>query len=259
MEAHQNMATHAIKIENGKFTQGELSFDIDVKDLAKALQQVDKLSVAQHRELAKLNGITVEPFDRRLLRPVVLGLVQSAWYKAIKGSIPEKVAASQSNRLVEYARQLEALKNVSEEDIVATRSRKSSKAASDATPKAVLKYVLAEDKVTAILAKDVKERGDQRLIGQQYMIVEALRKLKVASSVDDITKAIVANPYVITPGKTNVSFHINDFKKAGLVTAVDEKGQVVVDAPKAKGGEKPPSTKEKEDAKAASEKKPAKK
>lgn len=219
------MANLEIKIANGKFTQGELSFDIDCSDLAKALQQVDKLSVAQHRELAKLNGIVTEPFDRRLLRPVVLGLVQSAWYHAIKKSVPEKVAASQAKRVAEYVKQLEDLKNVAPEDLVSTRSRKASTKSSSA-PKVSLIYVLDEKLVASLLAKDVKERpSETRLIGQQYVVIETMRALAKAdkpATVDAIASAVVSNPYVITPGKTNISFHINSFKKVGIVKATNE-------------------------------------
>lgn len=234
------MANLEIQIKNGKFTQGELSFDIDTADLAKALQQVDKLTVAQHREIAKLNGIMVEPFDRRLLRPVVLGLVQSAWYKGVKGTVPEKVAASQTNRVAAYLKQLEDLKNVPTEDLVATRSRKAS-TKSEAAPKAALAYLLDEPKVTALLAKDVKQRpSETRLIGQQYMVVETMRELAAAkkpATVDAISTAVKSNPYTITPGKTNISFHINAFKKIGLVVAVDDKGEAVKEDPK--GDKKP--------------------
>jgi hypothetical protein len=236
------MTTPNIKIADGKFSQGELSFELDAKDLAKALQQVDKLTVAQHRELAKLNNIPTEPFDRRLLRPVILGLVQSAWYKAVKGAVPDKVVAAQQGRVVAYAKQLEDLKNVSADDLVTTRSRKSASPKSDSAPKSFSLYALVADKVAAILAKDPSQRpSETRLLGQQYMVVETIQQLasdKKPATIDSIFTSLKPNPYVISPGKTNISFHINAFKKAGLVVVVDAQGAVVKEEAKAPAAKK---------------------
>jgi len=226
------MITHAIKIADGKFTQGELSFDIDTKDLAKALQQVDKLTVYQHRELAKLNGIMVEPFDRRLLRPVILGLIQSAWYKAVKGNVPEKVAAKQADRITDYLKQLEDLKNVSADDLVATRSRKASTKAESA-PKSASFYTLDYKQIDALLAKDPGDRPKEaRLMGQQYVIIETIKNIeavtkKPGATVAQIAEQVKPNPYVMVPSKTNVSFYINAWKALKLVIVVDEKGTIV--------------------------------
>ena len=218
---------HLPKIKGTEYVQGDLKFTINPSSIKETLELVDKLDSPKKALLARLNDIPTEPFDRRLLRPVLLGLVQNEWYQFCSADkkVPQECVASQATRLSRYKDQLEELKKApSEFDLVGKRAKK---AASEPVERVSMRYSLVAAKKDEYLA----------YTGQRYLIVLALQALKEAS-VRQIADYIPTMPQVATvltqleelrstgsliPSQPNCSFHINAFKKDGIVVVTNEK------------------------------------
>lgn len=199
-------------IKDGYFTQGEVRFLIDSNNLAKALDQADKLNAVQKKQLAEMNDIPCEPFDRHLLRKPLLGVVQNAWHKAKAGVIPADVVAGQERRLALYRQQLEDLINHSPDDIVGYGRRK---------PKAVSVQILSKYSMD-----DNKKADWSKFKGQKYLIIKTMSELELKSKTLGVTCAEIAaavqeTPETLAPSRTNVQFYLNQWKKAGLLTVVN--------------------------------------
>jgi hypothetical protein len=96
--------------------QGDIKVEIFYEEadpqgsLLKSIDQVDKLPAGYFTNLAAQNGLPCDPFDRMLLRPVIMGMIQIAWQRAFKGQPTEKLLNNQANRVEAYKRDLEHLK-----------------------------------------------------------------------------------------------------------------------------------------------------
>lgn len=231
-------------IKGTTFTLGEVSFEIDRTDPHKTLQAINNLKTGDLQKMASAVGLPIEPFDKTLVRPVLLGVLQNAWYKEIKGAIPASCVSGQANRVSRYKQQVEELKNAASEDLVA--AAKKTKKASTSAPKAVFRVVLdsAQEKVYAA-------KSDQ-----QGLIVNAFVKAKAVSSNKEHKGLSVAEVAELVqdcsccrakkPSQTNTAFHINNWKNDGLLKVTN---QADLPEPKSKKALAPEGTKQEEAAK----------
>ncbi len=209
-------------------------FEIEVgKNVLETLTTFDKLKAEDWKKLATAAKLVCEPFEKRLLKPVLMGVIQNAWYQTVEGKIPEKCKANQATRVTHYATLLEQLKNSDGKDLLV----KPPKAKSE-TAKSTVLWVLTTKGVGA------------KLTGQQFVMAKAMKTQgfvqgKTGASVADITAKLVEVEGIITPSDKNVAFHLNKWSKDGLAARVDEKGQFLK--------EEAPSAEKKEDPKPKAE------
>lgn len=230
-------------VEKGMMKFGEVSVELDPTSLLKSLDNLEKLQAGAVQKLALALNLPVEPFERRLLKPVLMGTLQNEWYQAYEGAIPPQCILYQEKRVARYKEQLEELKNHTGEDVVTSRKVRTP---SDKAPRVSKMYVLNVAK--ADIYKAFK--------GQKYLIIKAMTEAGKALSVDDISGLVQDTPETKAPSKANCAFHINAFGHEGVVTAVDSDGKAVpvepkeTPAPKAEAPKvAPPATAKKSDKK----------
>lgn len=224
---------------------GEVSFEIDPSSILKTLEVLEKQTAPVFGKLALDLGIPAEPLDKKLLKPVLMGEVQNAWYQTFQGNIPEKCVANQASRLTRYKQQLEELKANGGEDLVVGRKAKAT--ATGAAAKTSNTYRLAS------ATEDVWGKFS----GQKFIIVQTMRDLGAVGpegkgvTVRQIFEGQKQYPGIVPPSDKNCAFHINKFGHDGIIERLDGDGKVAeTQQPKAE-------TKPK-DEKPAAEKKPAK-
>lgn len=94
------------------FQQGDIMFPVDAKDLNNVVgcnggsNVIDKLMDSQVVTLARANGLTVTPYARELLRPVLTGLVQLVWRRDLEANDSEHLRENQRRRIERYTREL---------------------------------------------------------------------------------------------------------------------------------------------------------
>lgn len=195
------------------FTLGEVTIPLTAK-LLESFDALDKLDAGAWQKMAAAAKLPIEPFEKRLLKPVLMGLLQSAWYKATEGKVPEVCVANQARREARYKGQLEELKaNIDGKDLVTGAKKKKEGAA----PKAAQRYRLA------------KGTDPEKFSGQKYVVVATIKALDKGEGVyaRDVVEKQAKFPGVIAPSDKNVAFHLNGMAKAGVIEALDEKGEVV--------------------------------
>ena len=201
-------------ITNGEYTQGDLSFPVDMNDIPKTLDAVGKLSNGVLANLAKANNLPTEPFDKRLITLVLKSHVQNVWYQAIQGAVPQAVNDGHIKRVNAYVAQLAILSDASTDDFVTVRKVR---AENPAAPK--LMYVLDQAKYEA-------NWKDWR--GQKYIVVKSMLDLGVGISgegtktVTGATIRQIADDCKETretkaPTKNATGLIINTLRKAGIV------------------------------------------
>jgi hypothetical protein len=234
-------------IKGNKFTSGEISFDIDRNDCGKSIAGLDTLEVGAWLKLATNNGIQVEPFEKRLLRPPLQGLIQEIWYRDVKGSVPDACAKAQKARLTKYKMQLEELKNVSEFDLVG-RKPKPKKEKTPKEPKAprvanFYRFVKGVD-----MDKVNEGRGQYKMIAVALAESAARPKIGKALTALEVVAATAAMTeiakFVKPPAVTNTAFHLNDMQNSGYVEAVNGEGEVQPREPKKEKKAKVPAAAE---------------
>lgn len=207
-------------IEGKKFTLGEISFEIDPKSLQASLESMLKQPAAAWPKMATAAGIPCEPFDQKLVRPVLLGFFQSAWYEAFTGSVPEKCQVNQVARIARYNQQLKELVENDGKDLVVSRTKKDG---TPKTPKVAVLWKLVEGKYA-----DVKT-------GQRYIVVKTLLNLAASKpesfgfSALEVFKNQAKLEGIKEAGQTNVNFHLQKFKGEGIVVQVNADGTARTD------------------------------
>lgn len=99
------------------FEQGDIRFEVDVKDLNKVVgcngesSPIDKLMDSEIVALAQTNKLPVQPYSFELLRPVLVGLLQTTWYRDVENHTSDHLTENQSNRVRWYLHGLSQLKN----------------------------------------------------------------------------------------------------------------------------------------------------
>ena len=208
-------------IEGKKFTLGEISFEIDPKSLQVSLESMLKQPTAAWPKMATAAGIPCEPFDQKLVRPVLLGFFQSAWYEAFTGSVPEKCQVNQVARIARYNQQLKELVDNDGKDLVVSRTTK--KDGTPKTPKVAVLWKLVEGKYA-----DVKT-------GQRYIVVKTLLNLAASKpesfgfSALEVFENQAKLEGIKEAGQTNVNFHLQKFKGEGIVVQVNADGTARTD------------------------------
>lgn len=225
-------------IKGNTFSLGEVSFEIDRTDPHKTLSAINNLKSADWQKMVAAAGLPVEPFDKTLARPVLLGILQNAWYKEVKGKVPESCVSGQTNRVARYKQQVEELKSAGAEDLVAT-TRKPKKAAGEQKDKVVFRVVLVGAKMKELEATT----GQKRLMVNAFLAAKAVdtNKEHKGLSVADVAAAVADCTCCKSPkpSQVNCAFHINNWKNEGFLFVVN---QSELPEPKSKKAQAPEGT-----------------
>lgn len=212
-----------VKDDNGLqyFEQGGVRVPLDPDSVIKTVDQVDKLNAGAWVALARANNIQTDPFDKKLLKPVIMGIVQNFWYQAIKGQVPEKCVLNHEVRVKKYHQELEQLK--SNPDAAVTRRTERAPSA----PRSVKAYRLTTE----------KQAEWEKYKGQKDLIIQAMIKMgAMPEGGNAVTVAMVADSIKHqletkqTPERV-VAFYMSDWQHRGVVEVVGE--QTRMPAPKA--------------------------
>ena len=155
------------------FVQGDTRFEVDVKDLNKVVGcngescPLDRLMDSEIVALAQANKLPVQPYSRELLRPVLVGLLQTTWYRDIDDHTSAHLDENQRNRIEWY---LHALKKHKEPTADSDGSRKP-RAARQSAGK------------SSMLSKSFRVLKDAQNVprGRESALLSVVKKLKSAS------------------------------------------------------------------------------
>jgi hypothetical protein len=202
---------------------GKVVVAVVAASLIDTLELVEKLDSATYKKLADEIGVPAVPFDKRLLKSVVLGAVQNAWYEATTGEVPDKCTLNQEGRIDRYKTALDEIKNNDGKDLV---SRSIKEAKGDKVPRSATLYRLLEKTKEAWSAYR----------GQKYLIVKAMLENAggpdgTGCTVRTIADTVRDTPETKAPSDKNCAFHINAFGHEGVIEKVDSTGKVIADEP----------------------------
>lgn len=228
------------KIENGFYVQGDLKFAVDAADAPKTFDAVAALSQPDKVKLAKLNGITADPYNKQLLTTILKSVVQNVWFaNKHNGVVPAEVVKGHEGRLARY--QAEIALPTSSVDFLSKKTRAASKA------KPSLLFVIDEAKYEADYTN---WRGQRYLVVKTMLTLNAIPNSK-GVSVREIFENTKETRETSAPTRNAVGQIVNALVAAGIATCLnpqDAKSKPVKkaeDAPKqeAKKTPAPPAKK----------------
>ena len=209
------------RIENGFYVQGDVKFDVDIKDVHKTFDAVAALSNVDKIKLAKLNDIKAEPYNKQALTTVLKSVVQNAWYVATTGNLPTEVVAGHNARLAQYNTTLSL--PTSTVDFLSKKTRATSKS------KPSLMYVI----------DGVKFDADyQNWRGQRYLVGNTMIQLGATGTSGKTVREIFENTKetreTTQPTRNAVGQIVNALIAAGIATCLNPQDAKQKAAPKAK-------------------------
>lgn len=229
-------------MENDKVKWGEVQVALVKDSVVKSFELLDKMGASDFEKAAKHHGLPTEPFDKRLLRPVLMGFLQEEWYRKYEGGVPTLCSDNQKKRVTRYKQQLEEIKaNVDGKDLVVSRK----KASSGSAPRQANLYRLTE------AAKETWSKFK----GQKFVVVKTMQALGGEVGGKGCTVRQVfehQKPYdgIEPPSDKNCAFHMNKFVHEAVVEQVGDDGKAVPRKEKEeKPAEKPAAKKEEPKAK----------
>lgn len=107
------------KVKRGYFEQGDIKFQVNLKNLDKVLgaasysqdgSVLDKLMDSQIVTLATANNLPVEPYVRELVLAPLRGILQLVWYRDVENHVSDHLLENQVKRVIEYLRRLHEYK-----------------------------------------------------------------------------------------------------------------------------------------------------
>lgn len=223
-------------IVGSEFICGEIKFAVDLDKklspgspvppaLRKSIDKLDSLKLSEWKQLARNLDLPVEPFDKRLLRPILGREVQNAWYVRVHGVCPQNLLDAQVKHVAFYNQQIELLKQ--------QQAFSDANDATARTPKAE-KAEKAGGNVYAFVAAKRKEL-ETDLYGQMYSVVKSLATLETAggetfkgATVGQIFSGLPILEGIKTPLKPRTGLLLRNLVGDGFLTCVDAAGKKVV-------------------------------
>lgn len=199
-------------VTEGKYVQGELTFDVGTSLTKETFNVIDKMPKAQLLLLAAANDIPTEPFDKRLLTLILKHHLQNVCYMAFKGGIPDAVKEAYPKRLVAYRQQLAILAATSTDDLL---SGPTTRRESTARPR--LLFVLDEAKYEAVW-KDWRN--------QKYIVIKSFIDLKAitgsaGASITQVFEGAKETRETTIPNKNQTGNIVMALRQAGIVTLLN--------------------------------------
>lgn len=203
-------AARIVKDDNKQwnYMQGEVAIPVDPESILKTIDALEKCNAGIWVTLARHNDLPADPFIKKLLKPVLMGILQNAWYKQFSegGIVPEKCLLNQETRVKKYLEDLEKAKT-NPQGTEATASAREPK-----TPRTAKSYRLVESK----RAEWEKFKGQKKLIIEAMVAMGAVGTSGGASSAT-IADAIKDKLETKQPAERVVAFYMNSFGHDGIV------------------------------------------
>lgn len=117
-------------------------------------------------------GLSIDPWVEEAAKPVVMGIVQNAWYSFFKGAIPEKVERKQADRVREYPTLLATI--VERKRIAAERAERTKNGdlnAEQIAAKKLEKEQKAADKIASKSAREAEKAALKLLKDAERAII----------------------------------------------------------------------------------------
>ena len=202
--------SETIKIDKDQgifyFQQGNVRFPVDSDretGMVKSCQVLDKLNRGTWLALGQLNGFTIKPFNEVMLKPLLIGVVQLAWFRRFRSDDPllEKLESNQAARVAKYAEDLAKVKEQPEKKAKAPGSTPSK-------PRQAQVYAI-------VAGADVASHK-----GQLRLIIDAMLELKRPVAVVDVVAKISGQLKTRQPAKRVVGYYFSQGQKDGLFCVV---------------------------------------
>lgn len=208
------------------FEQGPVKFQVD-RDLCKTLGagshigdgMMDKINDTVFRRWAELNGLPVDPFNRDLLRPVMMGILQNAFYQDVEGSVPESCITNQQKRVREVLLKFEDYKKTAADRAERLRENQNAHRFQSKGP---IYYRPTPALQSNLSGKTSPYKGQQALVAGWF---QSHRKGKEwpAVDVEKITADLVADGFTCNQDPIRaIYYYLNEWKKKGLLEVVGE-------------------------------------
>jgi hypothetical protein len=194
------------------YEQGEVRFPVDTTQVG-TFNTFDKLNSGIWAQLAKENEIPADPFDRKLLKTLLMGVVQLVWFRDVEKRDENQmieVTKTQQSRLETYLKRLKDLKE--NPDRVPGEKR----ASTASKPRASKQYKLNPE------AKATWEKFG----GQKKIIIDAMLKFEGGATCNTIADAIKSQLTTKQPAERVVAFYMNDFGHKKIVLVVGEQAEI---------------------------------
>lgn len=200
-----------VKIEEDSglfyFSQGNVRFPVDPdrdSGMVKSVAVLDKLNRGTWLALAQLSGFPINPFNEVMLKPLLMGVVQLAWFHRFRMNDKsiEKLQSNQDARVAKYVEDLKNFKDNPEKE-------KKPRAAGSKGPRQAQLYTIVEG------AETTKQGGQLRLI------LDAMLELKVPVSVLDVVAKIQGQLKTKQPAERVVGYYFSQGQTTGLFKVVN--------------------------------------
>lgn len=196
------------------FQQGDIMFPVDAKDINKVVDgnragtPIDRLLDSQLLALAQMNGLSIAPFNRVFLRPILIGFLQLVWLRDVENHESEHLFENHRNRVTWYEREL---REFASKPIVAVAAsdggiNRAARRGGAAVPSAGLTSIIK------LLKKDMAG-----LPKQAATILEILKEKKGEASLADLQNAMVGRVVSKQPMATIWGFYKSRLVKEGFV------------------------------------------
>lgn len=197
---------------------GDVNVEIDPKSLLATLENFEKAEATTMKKLADFLTLPATPFEKRLIKPVLLGAVQNAWYEATSGGVPDQVLANQTARIDRYKLQLQEVVNNDGKDLVVPKKRTSEGGERKERASNLYRLTEATRKVWA------EFKGQKRLIIRAMEALDALPGGK-GCTVRQIADTVRGTDETVAPSDKNCAFHVNAFGHEGIVEKLGVDGK----------------------------------
>lgn len=192
------------KVERGGdglayFVQGDVKFPLDADSVTKSVDVLEKLNSGMWQRLATVNHLPTDPFDKKLLKIPLMGVIQIAWYREFDTRVDfPKLISNQEKRVAKYKQDIETLK--ANPDLAEGKTTKKS------APRAAKAYQL----------DPAKKEVWGKFTGQKKIIVDAMVSLGAATA-SVIADTIKGQLETRQGPERVVAFYMNDFGHKGLL------------------------------------------
>ncbi len=207
------------------FVYGDVKFPVDKESLSNSVNLVDSLNAAVKVQILLNAGLPADPYNEKLSKPVIMGIIQNIWYETFEDSVPETCIRNHERRIVKYKKDIETLRaNPEAASEKPGRARRESSGGNNGTGRTRSSGVQLY-RLTAA-GREAKLKGQQGVI-QEFLKQDAFKSngaqaSVIASGIDQQIQSAGAKQ----PTERVVAFYMNDWRKRNLLEVVGEQSTI---------------------------------